>query len=196
MRHRGPTRYGDFGENSVPLEQSRGYASLRVLVKEIVFESLGRVDGKDSEFDDAVLKEVVSAAIGPLLKKIVLAVLGIEEDWSRVRIRSESPISGVLQQKMREHAKAIVEEHVKANGLPALEGECNLKTLLGSIDHDLRAAVRDELRTRIKTIAKERVEAIPREVILPIVEQVMLESYPAIRRLEALRRLEGEGGGG
>lgn len=192
MRHRRDTAYGDFGESSVPLEKSRGYASLKSLVREIVFESLGRVEGEDHEFDDTVLKELVRMSIGPMLRKVVLVVLGIEEDWGKVRLSSNSLITNALQGKMREHAKAVVDEHVAKDGLPKLEGDHELKKLIGGVEYELRSAFREELRARIKKIAQERVEAIPRDVLLPLVDDVMMESYPALRRLEALRRLDGE----
>lgn len=192
MRHRRDTAYGDFGESSVPLEKSRGYASLKSLVREIVFESLGRVEGDDGEFNDTVLKEIVHMAVGPMLRKVILSALGVEEDWGKVRLSSNSIITSALQGKLREHAKTIVDEHVAKDGLPKLEGDHELKKLISGIDHELRSALREELRTRIKKIAQERVETIPREVLLPLVDEVMMESYPALRRLEALRRLDGE----
>lgn len=174
-------------------EQSSAARALRQLVKrtiEGIFELGEAENGLDADgrpHADGYVERAVTRALEPMIQRVLLDVLGVDNRWSRVEIRGDSALGTAVKRRAETHAEKLVGEFIETKGWPKLSAS-DTKALAQSA----KDAMREELHKRIVTLATERAAQIPNETLLPLVDQVLFDKYPVLKALEAMNRLGAE----
>lgn len=174
-------------------EQSSAARALRQLVKrtvEGIFELGEAEDGLDADgkpHADGYVEQAVTRALEPMIQRVLLDMLGVDNRWSRVEIKDDGALGKAVKRRAETHAEKIFDEFIETKGWPKLSAS-DTKALAQSA----KDAMREELHRRIVTLATERAAQIPNETLLPLIDQVLFDKYPVLKALEAMNRLGAE----
>jgi len=139
---------------------------------------------------DAWLREKLRLRLMSRIDEVLMDVIGIENNYGTMRLKNtaNAPFASLLSAKARDVAHDMVKKWADENPEIVFK-PAKMDEISAGYRRELEVATRMAISERIKRIAQERAESIRAEVLEAAVDEAMFDTYPVLRRMDALSRL-------